>query len=134
MSRYEMSFGHFETPDICNGMKVCEIEMAVSVLRTPDGRRLTDPNQEPEVGMSNHDSTPRDSRAAETVNGRRYQHSNAQVYLNPDGLPVAFRRVRVLKPGTFAGASRLQLITPREVVGLSRTVFNAYRARCHPLN
>jgi len=69
-----------------------------------------------------------------TVNTRRYRHSNAQVYLNPDGLPVAFRRVRVLQKGTFAGASRLQLITPRKVVGMSRAVFDAYKARCHPLN
>jgi hypothetical protein len=84
--------------------------------------------------MSNPNSTSRDSRAAETVNGRRYQHSNAQVYLNPQGLPVAFRRVRVLKPGTFAGASRLHLITPRKVSSVSRTCFDAYKARCHPLN
>ena len=84
--------------------------------------------------MNNSQSTPRDSRAADTVNGRRYVNSNAQVYLNPDGLPVAFRRVRVLKPGTFAGASRLQLVTPRKTASISRTCFDAYRKCCTPLN
>ncbi|WP_198598567.1 hypothetical protein [Salinibacter altiplanensis] len=84
--------------------------------------------------MDNFQNTSRDSRAAETVNGRRYANSNARVYLNPDGLPVAFRRVRVLQKGTFAGASRLQLVTPRKVVSVSRTCFQAYRKRCTPLN
>ena len=84
--------------------------------------------------MNNSQSTPRDSRAADTVNGRRYVNSNAQVYLNPDGLPVAFRRVRVLKSGTFAGASRLQLVTPRKTASISRTCFDAYKSKCHPLN
>ncbi|MCS4048190.1 hypothetical protein GGQ04_003349 [Salinibacter ruber] len=69
-----------------------------------------------------------------TVNGRRYRQANAQVYLNPDGQPVAFRRVRVLKPGTFAGASRLQLVTPRKTASISRTCFDAYKSKCHPLN
>ena len=84
--------------------------------------------------MNNSQSTPRDSRAAATVNGRRYQSANARVYLNPDGLPVAFRRVRVLQRGTFAGASRLQLVTPRKVASVSRTCFKGYRDRCTPLN
>lgn len=69
-----------------------------------------------------------------TVNAGRYRRPNAQVYINPDGLPVAFRRVRVLKPGTFAGARRLQIVTPRRVASLSRTVFEAYRARCNEWN
>jgi len=84
--------------------------------------------------MNNSQSTPRDSRAADTVNGRRYQSANAQVYLNPDGLPVAFRRVRVLQSGTFAGASRLQLVTPRKTASISRTCFDAYKSKCQPLN
>ena len=84
--------------------------------------------------MNNSQSTPRDSRGADTVNGRRYQSANARVYLNPDGLPVAFRRVRVLQRGTFAGASRLQLVTPRKVASVSRTCFKAYQKRCTPLN
>jgi hypothetical protein len=71
---------------------------------------------------------------SDTVNGRRYKSANAQVLLNPDGLPVAFRRVRVLQPGTFAGASRLQLVTPRKVASISRTCFEAYKSKCHPLN
>jgi hypothetical protein len=69
-----------------------------------------------------------------TVNGRRYRQANAQLYLNPDGQPVAFRRVRSLQPGTFAGASRLQLVTPRKTASVSRTCFDAYRKRCAPLN
>ena len=84
--------------------------------------------------MNNSQPIPRDSRAADTINGRRYANNNAQVYLNPDGLPVAFRRVRVLKPGTFAGASRLQLVTPRKTASISRTCFDAYKSKCHPLN
>ena len=84
--------------------------------------------------MSNSQPIPRDSRAADTVNSRRCANNNAQVYLNPDGLPVAFRRVRVLKPGTFAGASRLQLVTPRKTASISRTCFDAYKSKCHPLN
>lgn len=75
-----------------------------------------------------------ETAGTETGNARRYRHSNAQVYLNPDGLPVAFRRVRVLKPGTFAGASCLQLVTPQKVAPVSRTCFDAYRKRCAPLN
>ena len=75
-----------------------------------------------------------DTEASATVNGRRYQSANAQVYLNPDGLPVAFRRVRVLQRGTFAGASRLQLVTPRKTASVSRTCFDAYKSKCQPLN
>jgi hypothetical protein len=81
--------------------------------------------------MNNSQNAP--SRS-DTVNGRRYSNSNAQVLLNPDGKPVAFRRVRVLQRGTFAGASRLQLVTPRKVASISRTCFEAYKSKCHPLN
>ena len=84
--------------------------------------------------MNNSQSAPRDSRAAETANGFRYLDANAQVYINPEGLPVAFRRVRVLKPGTFAGASRVQIVTPRRVSDVSQPVFEAWKSRCHPLN
>jgi len=75
-----------------------------------------------------------DLESTETANAGRYRQANAQVYLNPDGLPVAFRRVRVLQPGTFAGASRLQLVTPRKTASISRTCFDAYKSKCHPLN
>ena len=86
--------------------------------------------------MNNSQNTPSrsDTEASATVNGRRYQSANAQVYLNPDGLPVAFRRVRVLQSGTFAGASRLQLVTPRKTASISRTCFDAYKSKCQPLN
>jgi hypothetical protein len=86
--------------------------------------------------MNNSQNTPSrsDNEASATVNGRRYQSANAQVHLNPDGLPVAFRRVRVLQSGTFAGASRLQLVTPRKTASISRTCFDAYTSKCHPLN
>ena len=85
--------------------------------------------------MNNSQNTSRDSRAADTVNGRRYVNSNAQVYLNPDGLPVAFRRVRSLQqPGSFASRSRLQLVTPRKTASISWTCFDAYKSKCHPLN
>jgi hypothetical protein len=80
-----------------------------------------------------NNSKPSPSRS-NTVNGRHYQSANAQVYLNPDGLPVAFRRVRVLQSGTFAGASRLQLVTPRKTASISRTCFEAQKERCTPLN
>mgnify|MGYP007020456649 FL=1 len=85
--------------------------------------------------MENSDLSPPRS---DTVNGRRYSNSNAQVplnpELNPEGKPVAFRRVRVLQSGTFAGASRLQLVTPRKTASISRTCFDACKAECHPLN
>jgi hypothetical protein len=44
---------------------------------------------------------------SDTVNARRYESANAQVYLNSDGQPVAFRRVRILQHGTFTRASVL---------------------------
>ncbi|MCS4185212.1 hypothetical protein [Salinibacter ruber] len=81
--------------------------------------------------MNNSQNVP--SRS-DTVNGRRYSNSNAQVYLNPEGKPVAFRRVRVLQSGTFAGASRLQLVTPRKTASISRGSFEAYRSECYALN
>jgi hypothetical protein len=80
--------------------------------------------------MNNSDLSP--SRS--TVNGARYQSASAQVLLNPEGKPVAFWRVRVLQSGTFAGASRLQLVTPRKTASISRTCFDAYKSKCHPLN
>lgn len=76
-----------------------------------------------------------DTAGTETVNARRYRTGNAQVYLNPDGLPVAFRRVRSLQqPGSFASRSHLQLVTPRKVTSVSRTCFEAYKSKCAPLN
>lgn len=76
-----------------------------------------------------------DTAGTETANTRRYRNNNAQVYLNPDGLPVAFRRVRSLqKPGSFASWSRHQLVTPRKVASVSRKCFDAYRKRYAPLN
>ena len=86
--------------------------------------------------MNNSQNAPSrsDAEASATVNGRHYQSANAQVYLNPDGLPVAFPRVRLLQSGTFAGASRLQLVTPRKVASISRTCFDAYKSKCQPLN
>lgn len=75
-----------------------------------------------------------DLEPTSSVNRRRYQNPNAQVLINPQGRPIAFRHVRVLQPGTFAGASRLQAIRPDRVVSLSRSVYDAFRARCHPLN
>jgi hypothetical protein len=75
-----------------------------------------------------------DVAGTETPNARRYRRSNAQVLLNPQGLPVCFRRVRVLKPGTTAGASRLQVIAPTGTRSFSRSFFEAYRKRCVPLN
>lgn len=81
--------------------------------------------------MNNSQNAP--SRS-DTENGARYQSANAQVLLNPRGKPVAFRRVRVLQRGTFAGASRLQLVTPRKTASISRSSFDAFKAECHPLN
>ena len=69
-----------------------------------------------------------------TVNGTRYSKNSDVVLLNSEGLPVAFREIRVLKPGTFAGATLIQLVTPRQVVDLERPVYKAWRGRCHPLN
>jgi hypothetical protein len=81
--------------------------------------------------MSNSQNTP--SRS-ETVNGHRYRRPNAMVYLNPDGLPIAFRRVRVLQPGSFVGACRFQIVSPKGVSPLPKSTLSAYRDRCSPLN
>jgi hypothetical protein len=81
--------------------------------------------------MNNSSASPSRSN---TENGTRYKSANAQVLLNPEGKPVAFRRVRVLQRGTFAGASRLQLVTPQKTASISRTCFEAYKSKCHPLN
>lgn len=75
-----------------------------------------------------------DVASTETANRRRYRHANAQVLINPQGKPVAFRRIRVLQPGSFAGGSQVQIVTPRRTSSLDRSVFDAYKARCHPLN
>lgn len=69
-----------------------------------------------------------------TGNAVRYRKSNAQVYLNPEGLPVAFREVLALKPGTFAAASHHQIITPKETSRVSRKMFEKARSCCDPLN
>lgn len=87
----------------------------------------------PTKASTTNNSSGSPSRS-DNVNGRRYSNSNAQVPLNPDGKPVAYHRVRVLQAGTFAGASRLQLVTPRKTASISRTCFGAYKAECHPLN
>ena len=100
---------------------------------------MADSGRSPNTVSTMNNSKPSPSRsdaeASATVNGRRYQSANARVYLNPDGLPVAFRRVRSLQqPGSFASRSRLQLVTPRKTASISRTCFDAYKSKCQPLN
>lgn len=58
-----------------------------------------------------------DVAGTKTPNRGRYQRgrTNAIVRLNPDGLPVALRRIMALgQPGAFA-TSRYQLVTPQGV-------------------
>ena len=81
--------------------------------------------------MSNSQNTP--SRS-ETTNGHRYRDPNAMVYLNPDGLPIAFRRVQVRQPGSFVGACRFQIVSPKGVSPFPKSTLSAYRDRCSPLN
>jgi len=76
-----------------------------------------------------------DTGGTETGNAHRYRDTGARVYLNPDGLPVAFQPGRLPRqPGSFAGRRRIRLVTPRKTVSISRARFEAYRSRCAPLN
>ena len=106
-------------------------EMAASLL---EQRAAENSLSLPLTAASTMFNSPQHPSRSDTENDRRYSNSNSQVLLNPEGKPVAFRRVRVLKPGTFAGASRLQLVTPRKTASISRTCFEAYRSKCHALN
>jgi hypothetical protein len=81
--------------------------------------------------MENSSNPP--SRS-DTVNGARYQSANARLYLNPDGLPVAFRRVPARQPGTFAGSAHYEIITPKGTGPFPCSTFRAYKSRCAPPN
>lgn len=81
--------------------------------------------------MTNSNRTP--SRS-DTVNGARYQRSSAHLFLNPDGLPVAFVRVPARRPGTFAGGGHYEIITPKGTSPFPRSTFNAFASRCTPPN
>lgn len=119
-------------------MKGCEIEMAASVLRTPGGRRLTDPSKEPEVTMSNSNaptSRSLDIEGTPTVNAGRYEDPNCRLRLNSKGQPLAIRRVVALgQPGSFA-TERHQVVMPSGIIALSGSSFRAWdRERGNPVN
>jgi hypothetical protein len=82
--------------------------------------------------MNNSD---RFSRVRSTENGLRYLHNNASVKVNPDGLPVAFRRVACYgQPGSFAVDDRYQVITPKGITAVTPDRSLELRAECFPLN
>lgn len=113
-------------------MKGCEIEMAVSVLRTPDGRRLTDPGKEPEVTMSNSNvpsTRSLDIEGTPTVNAGRYEDANCRLRLNSKGQPLAIRPVVAYgQPGSFA-TKRHQVVMPSGITALSGSSFRAWDRR-----
>jgi hypothetical protein len=77
-----------------------------------------------------------DVAGTRTPNRGRYQRgrTNAIVRLNPDGLPVAWRRVVCLsQPGSFA-SQRWQIVTPQVVKDVPSSTAQAQQQRCHPLN
>jgi hypothetical protein len=83
--------------------------------------------------MNNSQSAPSRSN---TVNGARYGRgrSNSIVRLNPDGLPVALRRVVALgQPGSFA-CDRYQLVTPRGVTDVPASRARRMVEHTAPLN
>jgi hypothetical protein len=68
--------------------------------------------------MNNSQNPSRDSRAADTVNGRRYQSANACVRLAAvNGCPIAFRRVIRMNEGSFA-TQRWQAVTAKGTTAL----------------
>ena len=70
-----------------------------------------------------------------TVNAGRYTGRAASVKLNPDGLPVAFRRVACYgQPGSFAVADKVQIITPKGITAVTSSRANELRGACLPLN
>jgi hypothetical protein len=79
-----------------------------------------------------------DTAGTDSSNAWWYRSTGTRIYLNPDGLPVAFRRSSrgptVLTRGTFAGPSRIEIVTPQTVRPVSRERFEDYRRRCAPLN
>lgn len=75
------------------------------------------------------------SRVHDTENGLRYVHNNASVKINPQGLPVAFRRVACYgQPGSFAPRSKYQVVTPKGITAVTPDRSLELRARCFPLN
>ena len=69
------------------------------------------------------------------VNAGRYAGATASVMLNPDGLPVAFRRVACYgQPGSFAPRSKYQVITPKGITAVPPDRSLELQGRCFPLN
>jgi hypothetical protein len=77
-----------------------------------------------------------DVAGTQTANAAAYnrRNTNARVRLNPDGLPVAIRRVVALSaPGSFA-TSRYQVVTPRGVSSVSSERARRMVEHTAPLN
>ena len=75
----------------------------------------------------------RSDSSVRTVNAHRYDSANARVKLNPDGFPVAFRRVVSLKPSGAAG-HKYQLLRPSGITALTPEQAQRAVADCTPLN
>jgi len=88
--------------------------------------------------MTNSNSAPSvrslDVAGTKTPNRGRYARADATVKLNPQGLPVAWRRVCAIgQPGSFA-AQRWQIITPRVVKDVPSSTARVQKEACYPLN
>jgi len=79
-----------------------------------------------------------DTDGAPSFSAWRYRSNGTRIYLNPDGLPDAFRWTSrgpsVLTRGTFAGPSRIEIVTPQMVRPVSQERFEGYRRHCAPLS
>ena len=74
-----------------------------------------------------------DVAGTSTPNARRYRHANAMLRINPQGLPVAWRRIHVLQSGAFRSHA-YQVITPRGITDVSADTGRRQRNACFPLN
>jgi hypothetical protein len=76
----------------------------------------------------------RDPKSAQaTVNGERYAEARDEVFLGPQGLPVAFRLRSVDQCGAW-GFMGVELVTPRLVKRYSMTTYAKLTGYCTPLN
>jgi hypothetical protein len=88
--------------------------------------------------MTNSENHPSvrslDVAGTKTPNRGRYARADATVKLNPQGLPVAWRRIVCLgQPGSFA-TQRYQLVTPIGIRDVTAERAARQKDACQPLN
>jgi len=74
-----------------------------------------------------------DIQSTPTPNEKGYRHPNCAMRLNPDGLPVAWRRAGGPSDGSFP-STQFQLVTPRGVSTVAAEVMERQKKACSPLN